>query len=1108
MVYNKIQVAFGALRKINGPPLQWQYNEKQILVISGLDLPEFYSVDFMNKGDADTITMPKTDNGIEIPDQFLLTGKPLIAYIVVVDGESVNTIGQITFPVNVRGRRTDISPEPAEQQQIDALVDALNSGVTRAETAAEAAEQAETEIEAYVERAETAASNAETSASNAAESEINALNSARVATTKANQAASSAQSASQDASAANASAGSAAQSAASARESASAAAGSASNAASSANAASGSAGQAASSAQSASGSASQAAGSAQSASRDASAASQSATNAANSATTATTKAGEASESATTAVNAKNDAVTAKEAAETAQAAAEEAAESIEESASAIAKKAPAIYRNAKAGNIVTFDHGAEGTQIRKIVGTIVSGQGGTGYTQANFYNEETPPRFPLLPDAYQEVEYIESFGTEYILTDVIPTASTGFECTFYTKSIFTNSSNFGAVFGSRLGSKANELQITTFEQYASNDGTFRYGNLEYDAGIHKEVKETISLHNLVYTNPAGATRNVSSFTWSGNEKPITLFALNNNGSITQGGRGCRIYEMRFYNGDVLTREYVPCYRKSDNVIGMYETITDTFLVNAGTGAFVKGDNVHSSPVTVNWQTEAGTILNGTVTLNEDGSADIVNSDTEDTYHLTDVGRLFAFDGLNNVWIDTGSIVECEYPIDTGYVVDVLDNTVNNKAPLIVNSASGDVVSFSDGADGMPIKKLVGPIEPLQDLHGYDHPWPAGGGKNKLNTVGTDTAKGYVSNYYLKSNGTMGGNGTYVGFITEYIPLSPSTQYTLSGVTGSSPSICFYDNDKQYLSGMAYNKSSGTTTITFTTDSNTVYCRASVADSVVGTAQLESGSAATVFAPYENICPISGWTGANIYNEETYDASATPKLTINWQDEAGTIYGGTVTLNEDGSADVVPNCLMRDGLSITIRRDISSDYSVARVTYDASIFNIGNSKTNKFKYVNRAVDHAYGTYWYASANVLFFGLGANATDDEIRAEMASTQLLLFYQNPSQTYHFDNIGSLLTYYGQNSIWIDTGSISECDYPADTKLFLTARDEEITQSIAPIENGTTASKAYAQGAYFFHNTKFCKALTAIASGATFTLNTNYTETTVAAELLAAQN
>ena len=54
-----------------------------------------------------------------------------------------------------------------------------------------------------------------------------------------------------------------------------------------------------------------------------------------------------------------------------------------------------------------------------------------------------------------------------------------------------------------------------------------------------------------------------------------------------------------------------------------------------------------------------------------------------------------------------------------------------------------------------------------------------------------------------------------------------------------------------------------------------------------------------------------------------------------------------------------------------------------------------------------------------------------------------------------------------------------------------------------LAPIENGTTASQAYAAGKYFVRNNEFCKAKTSIASGATFTLGTNYEVTTVGAEL-----
>ena len=51
-----------------------------------------------------------------------------------------------------------------------------------------------------------------------------------------------------------------------------------------------------------------------------------------------------------------------------------------------------------------------------------------------------------------------------------------------------------------------------------------------------------------------------------------------------------------------------------------------------------------------------------------------------------------------------------------------------------------------------------------------------------------------------------------------------------------------------------------------------------------------------------------------------------------------------------------------------------------------------------------------------------------------------------------------------------------------------------------VGTVENGTTASQAYAVGEHFIRNDKFCTAIAAIASGATLTLNTNYVEGTIA--------
>lgn len=138
MVYNRIQVAFGALKRITGPTINYQYDVQQILVINGLDLPEYYVVDFCNEGDATVIPMTGTSDGVEIPDSLLQTGKPVKAYIVVSSGQGdVQTRYEVKLPVNVRPTRADIDPTDDQQQQIDALVAALNSGVARAEEAVE-----------------------------------------------------------------------------------------------------------------------------------------------------------------------------------------------------------------------------------------------------------------------------------------------------------------------------------------------------------------------------------------------------------------------------------------------------------------------------------------------------------------------------------------------------------------------------------------------------------------------------------------------------------------------------------------------------------------------------------------------------------------------------------------------------------------------------------------------------------------------------------------------------------------------------------------------------------------------------------------------------------
>ena len=163
MVYNKIYAQIGDERHIVLDPINYQYDVKQILVISGETVPDYYEADVCNVGDTATLTMVGTAaDGVEIPDKFLLDGRNVLVYVVIPgSGGDVQTRYDITIPVDERAEREDIDPSEAEQQQIDSLINALNSGVGRAETAATAAEESATDAEGSAGEAEDQAKNAE-----------------------------------------------------------------------------------------------------------------------------------------------------------------------------------------------------------------------------------------------------------------------------------------------------------------------------------------------------------------------------------------------------------------------------------------------------------------------------------------------------------------------------------------------------------------------------------------------------------------------------------------------------------------------------------------------------------------------------------------------------------------------------------------------------------------------------------------------------------------------------------------------------------------------------------------------------------------------------------
>lgn len=120
---------------------EWQYDSGYNLFLDNLELPSYYEVDFCNEGDPQTVTIPGDAAGVRIPDAYFLSGKRIKAYTVLVDSDGIETKCQVTINVRDRPERSDIQPSPVEQQQIDALINNMNTAVDNAEASAEESER-------------------------------------------------------------------------------------------------------------------------------------------------------------------------------------------------------------------------------------------------------------------------------------------------------------------------------------------------------------------------------------------------------------------------------------------------------------------------------------------------------------------------------------------------------------------------------------------------------------------------------------------------------------------------------------------------------------------------------------------------------------------------------------------------------------------------------------------------------------------------------------------------------------------------------------------------------------------------------------------------------
>lgn len=210
------------------------------------------------------------------------------------------------------------------------------------------------------------------------------------------------------------------------------------------------------------------------------------------------------------------------------------------------------------------------------------------YTQFGTYNENIEPakneyqygeHIGPLPIGYTELEYIESSGTQYINTEVIPgTANFAIKMRGNPVSLNTTS-NFFATMNINYESAAGG-----YAQFGLYGGEYaiHMTNVTVDGttpATNSEVELIFTVNGSIATLSGSATHTVNHSSFStGNYLKYPIVVAQNYWKTK--------HVQIIHNGQ-LVRNLIPC-KDPNGAVGMYDSIQGKFYGNGGTGAFIPG----------------------------------------------------------------------------------------------------------------------------------------------------------------------------------------------------------------------------------------------------------------------------------------------------------------------------------------------------------------------------------------------------------------------------------------------------------------------------------------------------------------------------------------
>ena len=571
-----------------------------------------------------------------------------------------------------------------------------------------------------------------------------------------------------------------------------------------------------------------------------------------------------------------------------------------------------------------------------------------------------------IPSGFTQVEYLESSGTQYIDTGIVPTGA----YTVIAKAKYNDlGSGSSKLFGSRNGNGSKEFIFTA----GSLNGavfTIGYGTNTITA---TGVDSNTNIHIFKLSKGTGYVDNTiaKQFTQESFTGDYSIYLFGANYAGTENGlSSTRFYYEEIYDGnDALVQKLIPCRRNSDSVLGMYDTVSGNFLTNSGTGTFTAGADVTTPSPDYPMDIVCNNgVLKVSPNLFDKNDVNLQNRNRKLT--LTKDGYWYYADGSTSL--------ACSCLPNTQYTISGISSSTTI---LRVATIDVDTLPSQQDTNDIPCSYIYRTTQ--SEVHTFVTPstakWiivqvSAATFDSTLNTIQIEqgsTATTYMPYGQVYVDSKSKNLFDYEYFYDNYqiystssvgrcpIKLQPNTTYTVSTnkeivATNTSSIFVVSGSAIDWTPSTANNGVLVNSPRTVTTDSNGYLCfglymtsenAIPESDFVNGVVwvQIEQGSSATPYVPYYNTTETVEITGKNLFDVDN-------NLLEGYYIDGSS---GNLLPSQDGSSSCFKDFLpSRPNLTYTMSRiNVSSSTRMRMWAYDKDknpISLVFNSLTDSIK----------------------------------------------------------------------------------------------------------------------------------------------------------------